>query len=144
MKYLTDVVIVLVANKALTVYLFCNLHIVSYFSNPISVLASISDFHDFFQPKFCWRLSRLFVCFFILLSIQHAFVIVNYFIDVVIVVVIVHSLRNVQRRTHIRKIVSILLYVLLFVSSSISTFELTNLLVHFDDIYYESFTNISH
>jgi len=41
-------------------------------------------------------------------------------------------------------ILSILLYVLLFVSSSVSTFELTKLLVQFDDIYYESFSNISH
>lgn len=70
--------------------------------------------------------------------------IVNYFIGAVIFVFIVHCSRNVQRRTHIQKIVSILLYVLLFVSSCISTFKLTKLLVHFDDIYYEIFTNISH
>jgi hypothetical protein len=79
MKHLTDVVSVHVANTALTVFLFCNLHIVSYFSNPISVLASVSDFHDFFQSKLCWCLLRLFLCFFILPSIQHAFVVVNYF-----------------------------------------------------------------
>ena len=50
-------------------------------------------------------MSVAYVCFFTLLSIQYAFVIVNYFIGVIIIVVIVHSSRNVQRQTHIRMIV---------------------------------------
>ena len=97
MKHLTDVVIVHVGNTALRVFLFCNLHIVSYF-----IIRSL--FWSVYPTSMIFSNLRfaLYVCLFILLSIQRAFVIVNYFIGVNIIVIIVYSSRNLQRRTHIR------------------------------------------